>query len=79
MRKSAALLSGVLLAALLPLPAQAAPPPVWTHNASDRLFPYATRPANAPASIDLYAARNETEAAQIAVRPTASTSGVSVA
>ncbi|MET7282244.1 glycoside hydrolase domain-containing protein [Kribbella sp. NPDC005582] len=79
MRKSAALLSGVLLAALLPLPAQAAPPPIWTHNASDRLFPYATRPANAPTTIDLYAARNETEAAQIAVRPTASTSGVSVA
>ncbi|TDD55441.1 DUF4091 domain-containing protein [Kribbella antibiotica] len=79
MRKSAALLSGVLLAALLPLPAQAAPPPVWTHNASDRLFPYATRPANAPTSIDLYAARNETEAAQIAVRPTSSASDVSVA
>ncbi|WP_405063869.1 discoidin domain-containing protein [Kribbella sp. NBC_01505] len=79
MRKSAALLSGVLLAALLPLPAQAAPPPVWTHNSADRLFPYATRPANAPTSIDLYAARNETEAAQIAIRPTASTDNVSVA
>ncbi|MFC9687663.1 glycoside hydrolase domain-containing protein [Kribbella sp. NPDC056951] len=79
MRKIAVALSTVVLTALLPLPAQAAPPPVWTHNSSDRLFPYATRPAGAPTSIDLYAARNETEAAQIAVRPTASTSGVSVA
>ncbi|MFI6678584.1 hypothetical protein [Kribbella sp. NPDC050470] len=71
MRIPAALLSAVLLAAALPLPAAAAPPPVWTHNASDRLFPGTTRPAGAPTSIDLYAARNETEAAQLAVRPTA--------
>ncbi|MFI5732315.1 discoidin domain-containing protein [Kribbella sp. NPDC051587] len=79
MRKLAVALSTVVLTALLPLPAHAAPPPVWTHNSSDRLFPYATRPANAPTSIDLYAARNEVEAAQIAIRPTAPTDNVSVA
>ncbi|MGW1343966.1 discoidin domain-containing protein [Kribbella sp. NPDC002412] len=79
MRISAALLSAVLLAAALPLPAAAAPPPVWTHNASDRLFPGTTRPAGAPTSIDLYAARNETEAAQLAVRPTVAVQNVSVA
>ncbi|GAA0612959.1 DUF4091 domain-containing protein [Kribbella sandramycini] len=72
-------LSTVVLSTLLPLPAQAAPPPVWTHNAADRLFADTARPAGAPATIDLYAARNETEAAQIAVRPTASTGNVSVA
>lgn len=79
MRILAGLIPGVLLATLIPLPAQAAPPPVWTHGASDRLFAGTTRPANAPTTIDLYAARNETEAAQIAIRPTAATTGVSVA
>ncbi|MDX3006011.1 discoidin domain-containing protein [Kribbella solani] len=78
MRTSAALLSGVLLAALLPLPANAEPPSVWTHNSSDRLFPYDTRPAQASSTIDLYAARNETEAAQIAIRPTADVQNVSI-
>ncbi|GAA1597604.1 hypothetical protein GCM10009804_62560 [Kribbella hippodromi] len=79
MRKSAALLSGVLLAALLPLPADAEPPPIWTRDSSDRLFPYETRPAGASSTLDLYAARNETEAAQIAVRPAADVQNVSVA
>ncbi|MGZ0149131.1 discoidin domain-containing protein [Kribbella sp. WER1] len=78
MRTPAALLSGVLLAALLPLPATAAPPTVWTHNAADRLFPYDARPANAPTAIDLYAARNETEAAQVAIRPAAAVQNVSI-
>ncbi|GAA1589993.1 hypothetical protein GCM10009789_49520 [Kribbella sancticallisti] len=79
MRILAGLASGVLVATLIPLPAHAAPPPVWTHSAADRLFAGTTKPANAPAAIALYAARNETEAAQIAVRPTAAITGVSVA
>lgn len=78
MRTLAGLIAGVLLATLIPLPAAAAPPPVWTHSASDRLFAGTPRPAGAPAAIDLYAARNETEAAQIAVRPTSAVTGVSV-
>ncbi|MFC0627501.1 glycoside hydrolase domain-containing protein [Kribbella deserti] len=71
-------LPGLLLLGLTPAPAQAAPPPVWVHNASDRLFTSSLRPNGAPTSIDLYAARNETEAAQIAVRPATAVSGVFV-
>lgn len=78
MRTLAGLVAGALLAALVPLPAHAAPPPVWTHSAADRLFAGTARPAGAPTAIDLYAARNETEAAQLAIRPTAALTGVSV-
>lgn len=78
MRTLAGLVAGALLAALVPLPAHAAPPPVWTHSAADRLFAGTARPAGAPTAIDLYAARNETEAAQLAIRPTGALTGVSV-
>jgi hypothetical protein len=78
MHRVAGLLPAVLMTTLLPLPTQAAPPTVWTHSAADRLYAGTTSPARASTSIDLYAARNETEAAQIAVRPTSALTGVVV-
>lgn len=52
-----------------PAPAHAAPTvQLWTLSSADRVFSTSQRPLGAPASITLYSARGEQEAAQIAVR-----------
>ncbi|YCK37892.1 discoidin domain-containing protein [Actinomadura sp. ATCC 39365] len=69
----------VLFASLfVAVPARAAALSVWVQSAADRAFSSTTRPSGAPASIALRAARGESEAAQILVRPSASATGVQV-
>jgi glycosyl hydrolase family 123/3-keto-disaccharide hydrolase len=67
--------AGVLVAVgamvLLGLPGAAraaASAQVWTASAADRVFDTSTLPPEAPTSVDLFAARGEQEAAQLAVR-----------
>ncbi|WP_103963640.1 glycoside hydrolase domain-containing protein [Nonomuraea solani] len=45
---------------------------IWTASAADRVFSTSPPPSSAPTSIDLYSARGEQEAAQIAVRSSTS-------
>ena len=61
-----------------PRAAAAAGPTVWILDAADRPFSSSTPPGGAPAAIELYAARNDYEAAQILVRSASAQSGVSV-
>ncbi|WP_328988980.1 discoidin domain-containing protein [Kribbella sp. NBC_01245] len=73
---------GVLVAltgTLLTPPATAAPPAVWVHNAADHVFSSTPRPANAPTTITLHAARGEVEAAQIMLRPDQNVTGAQLA
>ncbi|MFI6318928.1 discoidin domain-containing protein [Nonomuraea sp. NPDC050556] len=63
---------------LLVQPAQAAALTVWTQDSADHSFASSTKPAGAPASVALYAARNEYQAAQILVRSSSAQTGVSV-
>ncbi|GAA2792476.1 hypothetical protein GCM10010441_17130 [Kitasatospora paracochleata] len=68
----------MLFALIAPVPAFAATFSVWVQNGSDRVFsstPVPTAPATA---VTLYAARGETQAAQIAVRSGSSVDGLSV-
>jgi hypothetical protein len=58
--------------------ATAAGPAVWILDATDRPFTSTTEPSTAPTSIQLYAAGDDTEAAQILVRSTSAQTGVSV-
>lgn len=53
-------------------------PSVWILDAADRPFTSTTEAATAPASIQLYAAGDDTEAAQILVRSASAQTGVSV-
>jgi hypothetical protein len=72
-------LSALSLSALAePFAAAATGPSVWVLDASDRPFTSTTEPSTAPTSIELYAARDDYEAAQILVRSTAAQTGVSV-
>ncbi|MFI7702038.1 glycoside hydrolase domain-containing protein [Nonomuraea sp. NPDC049480] len=59
----------VLLELTVATPAHAAPAVrIWTASAADRVFSTSQPAKSAPTSIDLYSARGEQEAAQIAVR-----------
>ena len=53
-------------------------PAVWILDGADRPFTSTTEPSTAPTSIQLYAAGDDTEAAQILVRSASAQTGVSV-
>ncbi|GAA1699004.1 hypothetical protein GCM10009745_51880 [Kribbella yunnanensis] len=65
-----------LVAAQQTLPASAAAPVVWVVNNADHVFSSSTRPAGAPATVELDAARGEAEGAQILIRPDSRLTGV---
>ncbi|WP_146616647.1 discoidin domain-containing protein [Kitasatospora sp. SolWspMP-SS2h] len=74
-------LLGLLLAPLAPGPAAvaAAPPSVWVESGYDHVFSSSVTPSRPGRTVDLAAARNETQAAQIAVRSGSALSGLRVA
>ncbi|WAL73016.1 discoidin domain-containing protein [Kitasatospora sp. YST-16] len=78
LKSSVFLIASALFAGLAQVPAFAATPSVWIQSASDHIFSSSGRPSAPVTGIALYAARNEIQAAQIAVRSTSDATGVSV-
>ena len=80
---TAALLGGIPAyaegaAPVQPQEAEQAVMDVWVQNSADRAFASSTMPEQAAQKIELYAARNEYEAAQILVRSSAALTGLTV-
>ncbi|MFF2659034.1 discoidin domain-containing protein [Kitasatospora sp. NPDC058032] len=76
---SIATLAGLVLASVLPGQAgAAAPPSVWVASGADHVFSSSPTPQRPTGGVTLFAARNEVQAAQIAVRSAAALTGLSV-
>ncbi|MEV4160910.1 hypothetical protein [Nonomuraea dietziae] len=73
-----AAVSLLIISTLLAVPARAAALSVWVQSAAERAFSSTVRPSGAPSSVALWAARGESEAAQILVRSDTPLTGVQV-
>ncbi|MEV4060681.1 discoidin domain-containing protein [Nonomuraea dietziae] len=73
-----AAVSLLIISTLLAVPAHAAALSVWVQSAAERAFSSTVRPSGASSSIALWAARGESEAAQLLVRSDTPLTGVQV-